>query len=154
MWEAEEEGGRGSAWIAAGFWLLTHPRGCASPALCRQHRPREKTPFQEPGFHSAISPGLTEASHKAYKKKKREQPKEKAPSPMTLMIYKSWQRYFYRCQAWQFISAWRCCPSPHVVNNSLIPEHTHPPHPSQPPCPTVAQILFILMGFSTLLSEH
>lgn len=49
----------------AGFWLLACPTGCTSPALCRQQIPSE-----EAGFCSAISPGLTEVSHKAYKKKK------------------------------------------------------------------------------------
>lgn len=68
---------------------------------------------------------------------------------MKLMIYKSWQRYCYHCQAWQFIFAWRYCPSLHTVNNSLIrSERTHAClTPFQPPYPSVAQILFILMVF-------
>lgn len=81
-------------------------------------------------------------------KEKREQPKEKAPKPMMLMIYRSWQCYSCHCQAWEFISAWCYCPSPHVVNNSLTP-FKHTPQPFQPPYPSMAQSLFILMGFLT-----
>lgn len=136
----------GSALVAAGSWLPAFPKGCTSPALCRQHKPRQQIPLEGAGFHSAISPGLTEASHKAFKKKKREQPKEKAPKPMTLMIYRSWQCYSCHCQAWEFIFAWCYCPSPHVVNNSLTP-FKHTPHPFQPPYPSMAQTLFILKGF-------
>lgn len=58
-------------WVAAGSWLPAFPKGYTSPALCRQHKPRQQIPFEEAGFHSAVSPGLTEASHKAYKKKKK-----------------------------------------------------------------------------------
>lgn len=115
-------------WVSAGSWLPAFPKGCTSPALCRQHKPRQQIPFEEAGFHSAVSPRLTEASHKAYKKKKREQPKGKeAPKPMTLVIYRSWQCYSCHCQAWEFISAWCYCPSPHVVNNSFTP-FKHTPH--------------------------
>lgn len=82
---------RALLWVAAGSWLPALPKGCTSPALCRQHRPRQQIPFEEAGFHSAISPGLTEASHKAYKKKKGNNQKEKAPKPMMIVIYRSWQ---------------------------------------------------------------
>lgn len=68
-------------WVAAGSWLPAFPKGCTSPALCRQHKPREQIPFEEAGFHSAISPGLTEASHKAYKKKKGNNQRKRLQNP-------------------------------------------------------------------------
>lgn len=68
-------------WVAAGSWLPAFPKDCTSPALCRQHKPREQIPFEEAGFHSAISPGLTEASHKAYKKKKGNNQRKRLQNP-------------------------------------------------------------------------
>lgn len=79
-------GSRGGRWTrlglnGGGFLAARPPQGLRFPALRRQHRPREKTPFQEPALHSAISPGLTEASHKAYKKQEKGTSKGKGSKP-------------------------------------------------------------------------
>lgn len=71
MWEAEEEGRSGPCCKAQPVSGCLPASWAALPLLSAgSTKPREQIPFEEAGFHSAISPGVTEASHKAYKKKK------------------------------------------------------------------------------------